>query len=140
MDRIRRPSSSRTGRAGGRSPRRSATFPSRRKIAARLWRKRPGRSSVPGSFTGSACSCCWPPLLRFGSFFITSVDFKIYLNLKRGAISDDYASVMELRSHPRLESDEPVRVSALAESGTEFLGRLMNYSSYGIGVWTEVHI
>ena len=46
---------------------------------------------------------------------------------------------MELRSHPRLEADEPVHVTVLGPAGSEaeFWGRLTNYSSYGIGVWVE---
>ena len=44
---------------------------------------------------------------------------------------------MELRSQPRLEIDEPVHVTVLGESETRFLGRIINYSGNGLGLFAE---
>ena len=50
---------------------------------------------------------------------------------------DDHQNSMELRSQPRLETDEPVHVTVLGESETKFLGRITNYSSRGLGLLAE---
>jgi hypothetical protein len=44
---------------------------------------------------------------------------------------------MELRSQPRLETTEPVHVTVLGESETKFLGRIVNYSSRGLGLLAD---
>ena len=41
---------------------------------------------------------------------------------------------MDSRSQPRLETDEPVHVTALGECDTKFLGRITNSSPRGIGL------
>ncbi len=50
---------------------------------------------------------------------------------------DDLQNSMELRSQPRLETDEPVQVTVLGESETKFLGRITNYSSRGLGLLAD---
>jgi hypothetical protein len=44
---------------------------------------------------------------------------------------------MDLRSQPRLETNEPVHVTVLGECDTEFLGRITNISSRGIGLLAD---
>jgi hypothetical protein len=41
---------------------------------------------------------------------------------------------MDLRSQLRLEIDEPVHVTVLGECETKLLGRVTNYSDYGMGL------
>jgi hypothetical protein len=41
---------------------------------------------------------------------------------------------MDLRSQLRLEIDEPVHVTVLGECETKLLGRITNYSDFGMGL------
>jgi hypothetical protein len=44
---------------------------------------------------------------------------------------------MDLRSQPRLETNEPVHVTVLGECETRFLGRITNTSTRGIGLLAD---
>ena len=44
---------------------------------------------------------------------------------------------MDLRSQLRLETDKPVHVTVLGECETKLLGRITNYSTYGLGLLVE---
>jgi hypothetical protein len=50
---------------------------------------------------------------------------------------DDHRNSMELRSQPRLETNEPVHVTVMGESETKFLGRITDYSSRGLGLLAD---
>ena len=44
---------------------------------------------------------------------------------------------MDLRSQLRLEADEPVHVTVLGECETKLMGRITNYSSFGLGLTVD---
>jgi len=44
---------------------------------------------------------------------------------------------MDLRSQPRLQSNEPVHITVLGEYETTFLGRITNWTECGLGLLTE---